>query len=114
MGFGGIQQTLGNTLATAAPAQQKSPDVLECIPPRYDSGKILTPDQYKEYLLKLTQFIDGTAVNFKRGDTDIVLNCKKMRDDTINLEKKNIELIKKIQDKLKSCVSQLDTTKNTQ
>ena len=105
MGFGGNKPMFGAPAPAAdvKPAQNDRKS-LECVPPLYDGGKINMMDDYNAYLLKLTEFIDGSAVDFKKGDKNMVLNCKQMLEKTRELEKENVQMIRKVQEKLQRCL----------
>ena len=99
----------GTAAAAAKPAQsaqngENGESALECIPPLYDGGKITKTDELNEYILKLTEFVDGSAVDFEKGGEKMVLNCKKMLERTRELERENVQMIRKIQEKLGKCM----------
>ena len=76
----------------------------KCIPPLYDGGKITKTDELNEYILRLTEFVDGSAVDFEQGGEKMVLDCRKMLEKTRELERENVQMIRKIQEKLGKCM----------
>ena len=110
--FGGSKPMFGNPApAAAAKTTPNTNKALECIPPLYDGGKCMTTDDYNAYVLKLTEFIDGSAVDFKKDGKDKTFNCKQMLEKTYELEKENVQMIRKIQEKLNRCIKP-NTTKS--